>query len=240
MNRLVKAAALSVCVAVPLPSSAREEKPAACPNLMDAERLVLVLAPTFESVSAKVRLYERGDKAWKAAGEAKPAVLGKNGMAWAWNHSQYASGQPVKIEGDRRSPAGFFTLGRPFGLSPGLAGYMRLEPSQHYCVDDPASPHYNTVLPKANAGEASGEDMGLEPLYRQGLFVDYPTSAAHRGGSCIFVHVRRAQTAGTAGCVAMAEDDVRELQQWSAGKKTAIGILPESAWKTLRSCFPGI
>jgi D-alanyl-D-alanine dipeptidase len=96
------------------------------------------------------------------------------------------------------------------------------------------------VLPKANAGEASGEDMGLEPLYRQGLFVDYPTSAAHRGGSCIFVHVRRAQTAGTAGCVAMAEDDVRELQQWSAGKKTAIGILPESAWKTLRSCFPGI
>jgi D-alanyl-D-alanine dipeptidase len=161
-------------------------------------------------------------------------------MAWAWSESRHAGAGPVKAEGDKRSPAGFFALGKPFGVSSGPAGYVRLAPGAQYCVDDPASPHYNAIVPKAEAGGASGEDMGMVPLYRQGLFVDYPTNASAKGGSCIFVHTWRSRTSGTAGCVALAEHDVTALQAWAAGRKAMLAILPQSAWSTMRGCFPGL
>lgn len=236
------AAALTALLVFPLGSAGAAERPAVCPAMLtNAERLVLVLSPDLRSIGARVQLYERADgKNWKAVGKDKPAVLGKNGMAWAYS-SKPAAGERVKTEGDGRSPAGFFPLGAPFGFEQsGPAGYVQLKPGQHYCVDDPASPHYNQIVAKGAAGGASGEDMGAIPLYRQGLFVDYPTGRAEKGGSCIFVHIWRRKGAGTAGCVALAERDVKLLQRWSAGRRTLIGILPQSGWEALRSCFPGL
>ena len=241
MSRPVRAAALACLLALPSPAALGADKPVSCPNLAGAEKLVLVLGPSLNSISARLQLYERqGAGDWKAAGKAKPAMLGKNGMAWAWSDRQFAGSDRIKAEGDQRTPAGFFPLGKPFGFSSGPAGYVRLSPGENYCVDDPTSTHYNTIVAKAAAGGASGEDMGTVPLYRQGLFVDYPTNAQLKGGSCIFVHTWRARGSGTAGCVAMAERDVQQLQHWAEGKRTVIGILPQSAWKALRSCFPGI
>jgi L,D-peptidoglycan transpeptidase YkuD (ErfK/YbiS/YcfS/YnhG family) len=242
MNNPRWAAALAAAMlALPSAAAISADQPATCPDLGGAERLVLVLGPTLDGIGAKLRLYQRiGGKGWKSAGGAKPAVLGRNGMGWAWSARQYAHGAPVKSEADGRTPAGFFPLGKPFGFSSGPAGYVRLVPGESYCVDDPASAHYNTVLPKAAAGGVSGEDMGTVALYRQGLFVDYPTNARLKGGSCIFVHTWRARASGTAGCVALAEKDVRQMQQWAAGRKGVIAILPQSAWTTLRRCFPGL
>jgi L,D-peptidoglycan transpeptidase YkuD (ErfK/YbiS/YcfS/YnhG family) len=229
-----------VLLALSAPAAARAHKPASCPDLTGAERLVLVLGEGLDRSGARLRLYERSGKGWKAGGRAKPAMLGIDGMAWAWNAAAYAGGSSLKAEGDRRTPAGFFPIGQPFGFSSGPAGYVRLAPGESYCVDDPASAHYNTVLRKAAAGGASGEDMGTIALYRQGLFVDYPTNARAKGGSCIFLHTWRTRTSSTAGCVALAEKDVRQVQQWTAGRKALIAILPQSAWKTLSRCFPGI
>jgi L,D-peptidoglycan transpeptidase YkuD (ErfK/YbiS/YcfS/YnhG family) len=240
VNRLATAS-LAGIVAFALAAAARAETPSSCPKLDDAERLVLVLSPGADSVTATVRRFERnGGKDWRATGKPKPAVLGKNGMAWAWNYQQLSGGARIKAEGDGRTPAGFFPIGKPFGFSSGPAGYVRLAPGENYCVDDPASPHYNAVVTKAAAGGVSGEDMGTVSLYRQGLFIDYPTNRALKGGSCIFLHTWRARSSGTSGCVALTQRDVEEVQRWSEGRKTVIGILPQSAWKTLRSCFPGI
>jgi L,D-peptidoglycan transpeptidase YkuD (ErfK/YbiS/YcfS/YnhG family) len=172
---------------------------------------------------------------------AKPAVLGKNGLAWAWNYKQYAEGERIKTEGDRRTPAGLFTLGKPFGFAADQGGgYVRLEAGEHYCVDDPAAAHYNTVVPKSVAGPAHGEDMAAVPIYRQGLFIDYPTNREAKGGSCIFVHVWRGSTSGTAGCIAMAERDVEALQRWSQPHTTAIAILAEDAAARFPGCLPAI
>jgi L,D-peptidoglycan transpeptidase YkuD (ErfK/YbiS/YcfS/YnhG family) len=237
------AAIFAALLALPLGGTRAAEPPVACPaTLSDAERLVLVLSPDLGSVGATVQFYERADgKSWKAVGKSKPAVLGKNGMAWSYSSKLAPAGGRVKTEGDGRSPAGFFPLGAPFGFAPsGPAGYVQLKPGAQYCVDDPASPHYNQIVAKSAAGGANGEDMGAIPLYKQGLFVDYPTGRAEKGGSCIFVHIWRRKGVGTAGCVALAERDVKEMQRWSTGRKTLIGILPQSGWEASRSCFPGL
>jgi L,D-peptidoglycan transpeptidase YkuD (ErfK/YbiS/YcfS/YnhG family) len=238
-----RALAVALVVFIGAGTAARAETPASCPaSLLGVQRLVVVLSPDLGSVSAKAQFYEREDgKTWKAAGKAKPAVLGAKGMAWSYTHKTLAGAEPIKTEGDGRSPAGFFPLRQSFGFeAKGAEGHVRLKPGEQYCVDDPASPHYNQIVPKAKAAGASGEDMGTIPLYRQGLFVDYPTGAAEKGGSCIFVHTWRNRSSGTAGCVALAERDVGEMQRFTAGRQGMIAILPQSAWDKLRTCFPGI
>jgi L,D-peptidoglycan transpeptidase YkuD (ErfK/YbiS/YcfS/YnhG family) len=224
------------------PQVSAQEQPACPAEAAGAERLMLVLGSGPDATSAKVQLFEKHDGRWQPGGGPMAASLGGGGIGWSWTAKSYASpGEPVKTEGDKRSPAGFFPLGKPFGLSArSIPGHVTLRPAEHYCVDDPHSPHYNTVVPKASAGGASGEDMASIPLYRRGLFVDYPTSREAKGGSCIFVHVWRGKNAGTAGCVALAESDVTALQSWSQAKPAIIGILPKNAWERLRACFPGL
>ena len=216
-----------------------------CPaEIAGADRFTLVLADSMSARKASVSYYQRdGGKAWRATGKPKPAMLGKSGLGWSWAHGALSGkNEPVKKEGDGRTPAGFFMLGGAFGSDAGdVPNYTHLKAGEHYCVDEPASPHYNTVVPKARAGKSvSGEDMARIGLYRQGLFVGYPTNAKRRGGSCIFIHVWRAANKPTVGCVALAETHVRELQAWSAKSATLIGILPKSAWERLRHCFPGL
>ncbi len=223
-----------------MPAHAASDCPA---GIAKADQLILVVAESMDARKASVRHYERGDgKAWKPNGKTKPAMLGRSGLGWSWAHEAFAGkDEPVKVEGDGRTPAGFFAVGGAFGFDAGaVADYTVLKAGEHYCVDDPASPHYNTVLPKAKAGKGvSGEEMARIGLYRQGLFLNYPTSARRKGGSCIFVHVWRAPDKPTVGCVALAEADVTDMQRWSAKAVTLMAILPARAWDTLRHCFRG-
>ncbi len=243
MNRLSTAAALLAALSLAAGARASAQDRAACPGeIAGAERLILVLASGLDATTAKVQLFEKRGGNWHPGGKRMAASLGGGGMAWSWASKSHApAGEPIKSEGDKRTPAGFFTVGKPFGFSRrNLPGYVGLHPGQHYCVDDPHSPHYNTVIPKTSAGAVSGEDMATIPLYRQGLFLAYPTNRDAKGGSCIFVHVWRRRNASTAGCVALAEHDVVAMQDWSQAKPTVMGILPKAAWNRLRSCFPGL
>ncbi len=53
------------------------------------------------------------------------------------------------------------------------------------------------------------------------LLVDYPTDAAGRAGSCIFIHVRNPGATGTSGCVAVPEPDVDGLAGFFARRRRA-------------------
>ncbi len=216
-----------------------------CPkNAAQAEQFILVLSPSMTSTKASVRYFERRKGGgWQPVGERTDAVLGRNGLGWSWAFERYASGsQPIKKEGDRRTPAGFFTVGRAFGFSSAKRrNYVRLEKGEQFCVDDPASPHYNQIVRRAKAGKAaSGEDMATISLYREGLFLDYPTNRKAKGGSCIFVHVWRKPTTATLGCVALSESGGKEMQSRAASRQTIIAILPKKAWERIKSCFPGV
>jgi L,D-peptidoglycan transpeptidase YkuD (ErfK/YbiS/YcfS/YnhG family) len=217
-----------------------------CPaELLEATRLILVVAPNMNATTAAVRLMERPSKdtEWNEVGEVRRATLGRTGIGWAWAfESMTRQGEPIKQEGDGRTPAGFFRVGRPFGFEPRAANdYMQLEKGKTFCVNDVRSPYYNTIMPKAQAGDGTtGEDMGRISLYRHGLFIEYPTSRERKGGSCIFIHVWRSSTSATSGCVALAEDNVINLQKWTERQRppTLLGIVSQAALNRLQSCFP--
>jgi len=213
-----------------------------CPApLRDARRLVLVLAPTLSSSTASVRRYERASpaKPWREIGGPISALIGHRGVAWAHAFRKFARrGEPIKTDGDKRAPAGFFRIGRSFGFSPSrLPGYLRIVTGM-VCVDDARSPAYNTITTRAKVGwKVHGENMWRASAYRRGLLVDYPSDRRDRAGSCIFIHVRLASMTGTAGCVALPEPQVARLQDF-ARTGAVLAVLPKQALARFKACLP--
>jgi L,D-peptidoglycan transpeptidase YkuD (ErfK/YbiS/YcfS/YnhG family) len=214
-----------------------------CPApLANAERLVLVTAPSMNDMTATMRLYERASakEPWRALGATEPATIGRAGMGWSQFFLRLARrGEPLKVEGDKRTPAGLYPIGRSFGiLASSRPDYLHVTPDT-ICVNDVSSPAYNTIASRARVGPAvHAENMSrILPMYRRGLLVDYPTDAKKQAGSCIFIHVWRSPTTGTAGCVAMPEPRVEALQDFAAGG-AVLAILPRGALDRLSGCVP--
>jgi L,D-peptidoglycan transpeptidase YkuD (ErfK/YbiS/YcfS/YnhG family) len=216
----------------------------ACPlALHDARRLILVTVPTMTSITAKVGLYARdsAELPWRLVDPAEPAVLGRSGLGWGVNFVDLArAGEPKKAEGDMRTPAGIYLVGAPFGFAPsGLQRYIQIRKGETVCVDDPSSPAYNTIASRASVGPKTHfEAMGGVELYRRGVVIDYPTSVAATG-SCIFIHVWRSNRKGTAGCVALPEEKVSAIQNFSE-PGAVIAIAPEAALPRFGGCLPDI
>jgi L,D-peptidoglycan transpeptidase YkuD (ErfK/YbiS/YcfS/YnhG family) len=163
-------------------------------------------------------------------------------MAWGYPYRLSAgAGQPVKVEGDQRSPAGIYRLGGTFGFAAlPRPDHLVLKAGETICVDDPSSTAYNTIVSRRTIGPAvHGEDMRKVDLYRRGLFIVYPTDRATRAGSCIFVHVWRGPTHGTSGCVAMPEAQIAALQDF-ARDAAVIAILPEDGLEQFSKCLPSL
>jgi L,D-peptidoglycan transpeptidase YkuD (ErfK/YbiS/YcfS/YnhG family) len=234
------AAVAMVAVATAHSAAARAQS---CPApLAGAKRLVLVTAPSMNDVVATMRLYERAsaNAAWRALGATEPATIGKVGMGWSQFFLKLARrGEPLKVEGDKRTPAGIYPIGRSFGiLASSRPDYLHVT-SDTICVHDLSSPAYNTIASRARVGPAvHAENMSrILPMYRRGLLVDYPTDARKQAGSCIFIHVWRSPTTGTAGCVAVPEPRVEALQDFAAAG-AVLAILPRGALDRLPGCLP--
>ena len=213
-----------------------------CPALLNgARRLVMVTAENMTATQASLQMFERASPtdAWRALGEREPALIGKTGMAWAHAFRSLAlAHEPVKVDGDKRVPAGVYRIGRPFGLSASRRpGYLHLTEGT-VCVDDPTSPAYNTITTRERIGwKVHGENMWRVPEYRHGLLVDYPTDARAKAGSCIFIHVRLPKVLGTGGCVALPEERVKALQDF-AQTGAVLAVMPLSALARLSGCLP--
>jgi L,D-peptidoglycan transpeptidase YkuD (ErfK/YbiS/YcfS/YnhG family) len=216
-----------------------------CPRVIaDATRLVLVKAETMDEERASLELFvrDKAGRAWRRVGQPREALIGRGGMAWGHTFGSYRrNGEPVKREGDKRTPAGFFRIGASFGFSPSnREGHVVLKRDETVCVDDARSPHYNTVKSRAEIGpEVSGENMRNYAVYRHGLFVDYPSSREEKAGSCIFLHLKSKSGRGTLGCIAMSEMDLLGLQQF-AEPGAVLGVLPAKAIKRFARCLGGL
>jgi L,D-peptidoglycan transpeptidase YkuD (ErfK/YbiS/YcfS/YnhG family) len=216
-----------------------------CPApLAQAKRLVLVTADTVDTPAATLQLFERSTPKdpWKALGGAEPALVGRAGMAWSHFFRDLRRGnEPLKIEGDKRAPAGVYPIGRSFGTVPSSRPGHLLVTNDTVCVHDLSSPVYNTITSRAQIGpKISVENMSRAlPMYRRGLLVDYPTDAKARAGSCIFIHVWKSPTSATAGCVSLPEARVEALQDFS-GPGAVLAILPRAALGRLPGCLPAL
>jgi L,D-peptidoglycan transpeptidase YkuD (ErfK/YbiS/YcfS/YnhG family) len=142
-------------------------------------------------------VYENGRLTWP--GGSADAVCGKGGV------------RQDKREGDHASPAGSFPLigafYRPDRLpAPKTALPLApLKPTDGW-VDDPADPHYNTLvtLPYPASHEELWRENGLYDLI---VVIGYNTDPVVPGkGSAIFLHVARPDFSGTEGCIAVASE----------------------------------
>lgn len=193
---------------------------------------------------AEVQTFERKSsrRRWVEVAQSVPAVIGKTGLGWGVGFRHFAKGaEPIKEEGDKRSPAGVFSLGPTFGFSQiPQPGHIVLEKDKHICVDDLGSSSYGRIVSRVKAGEkASGEKMSAIPEYRRGAVVSYPANRKVRGGSCIFIHVVSESGEPTSGCVALAEPEVARLQAWVRPGRTAIAIVSEETRTRFGRCLPG-
>ena len=236
------AATMAVAIAVGAASDALAQS---CPApLAQARRLILVTAGSMSATAAQLQTFERASPAaaWRALGPAEPAVVGSAGMAWSHFFRQLArQGEPIKLEGDKRAPAGIYQLGRSFGiLASSQPDYLHVN-DDTVCVYDPSSPAYNTITSRAAIdAKVKVENMSrIVPMYRRGIAVDYPTDARARAGSCIFIHVWKTPTTATAGCVAVPEPRVEALQEFSS-RGAVIAILPRAALSRLSGCLPAV
>jgi D-alanyl-D-alanine dipeptidase len=213
-----------------------------CPEpLASARRLVLVTADTLKSTTTSAERFERASPKtpWQVVGGPATALIGYRGVAWAHAFRKFArAGEPVKVEGDKRAPAGFYKIGRNFGAAASqVPNYMRLVEGT-ICVDDLASPAYNTITSRAIVGaKVHGENLWRVPEYARGLLVDYPSDRKARAGSCIFIHLQLPGKTGTNGCVALGEPQLEALQDFSRDG-AVLAILPRQALARFKGCLP--
>ena len=164
----------------------------------------LIVVTPGKKPTATVDFYEKAAKTWKLVDKTIPAVVGKNGVAMR--------GQ--KKEGDGKTPSGAFALGTAFGTPDTLETKLnyRMTTDQDFFVDDVNSPQYNTWVTGKTTAKSFELMRRKDDLYKYGVVINYNMNPVQRGlGSAIFLHLWRGPTEGTAGCVAMSEENFKQL-----------------------------
>jgi hypothetical protein len=200
----------------------------------DCRQIVLVLAASPSANRAELWLMERGraGAAWKSAAGPLPATLGKNGLGWGHglHRCPPPSGFPIKLEGDKRSPAGLFAIPFAFGIpSEEEAAHLRLSYvhlTKHTVgVDDATSKYYNQVVDDRRVLRdwMSHEAMNRHTtLYQWGAFIAHNPQNIPGLGSCIFFHLTPRNGHSTAGCTALSADDLQTLLRWLDAEKNPL------------------
>lgn len=207
---------------------------------------IVVTTKDWSAVKGEARIFERGNAEadWKAVGKSFPVVVGKNGMAWSDALNELPSDTSgrllMKTEGDGKSPAGIFTLSSAFGTSEKNAKinlpYTKLEKFTE-CVDDVKSTHYNRIVNRMQVGnfdwKSSEKMIEIVPQYDLGVFVEHNSEKQSGAGSCIFLHIWKNDSSGTAGCTAMARENIETVLYWLDARKNPVLIqLPAAEYQS--------
>lgn len=215
--------------------------------LSSSEQLIVVTTPTWESSIGQLQRYDRinSQQPWQPVGKSIPVVLGKKGSAWGNEHRAFVEKEnddlaPIKHEGDGKTPAGIYPMGQTFGFAENspTENYFPLT-STSVCVDDSHSTFYNQLIDThliSKIDWQSQEKMHDVPFYKLGAMILYNTPPEKNAGSCIFLHIWKNSTSGTAGCIAMNEAHLTEILNWLHSKKQPIiAILPATVYDTMQT-----
>lgn len=189
-------------------------------------QLVAVSLPDWSSVEGTLTCHDRVGRGWSGPLRDGVAVsIGRAGSGWGLGLHPSAGAGPVKREGDGRSPAGVFAIGFAFGADEELDTGLEYRPMtpHHWCIDAAGSPDYNRIVDDRDVGHAA--TRGTEPMrrdlepdgdacYAVGFVICHNPERTPGAGSCIFAHPWLAPAAATAGCTAMAEQDLRTILAW--------------------------
>ena len=214
------------------------------PELDSAEQLILVTSESWAPGPARLQTFERRNGAWEKVGEELRASIGKKGIAWGVGlHGSHPIEGPVKREGDGKSPAGVFGLDEIFGSQPakeaGIHRFPYRQVNEFFAgVDDSNSRHYNRIVDPAKVAKDwnSAESMvQSDGTYRLGCVVRHNWRPYPGFGSCIFLHIWKAENVSTSGCTAMASADLERVLQWLDEKKRPVFVqLPAAEYARWR------
>lgn len=207
-----------------------------------AEQLVVAIADDWDSNAGRIYLFDKTENGWKKYNESWNVSFGRAGLGWGIGLHNIPKDEYLKVEGDKRSPAGIFELGALYGLKKSAPGGVRYpyQPLTNLtrCVDDTASKAYNTIIEESPTTKdwTSDEEMGrVDPDYRYVLVVKHNPGSEKGKGSCIFLHVVNTPTTG---CTAMDEEDMLTLLRWLDPKKKILIVqLPHSVYHSMRTAW---
>ena len=237
-----------------VPAQAATAEPGAFAH---STQMIVVTTSDWNAVEGQLQRFERGSarEKWRPAGKPISIVVGRNGMGWgvgilaADDHGIRGASDPVKKEGDGKSPAGVFALGTAFGYAsqplPGLRlPYLSLTQSIE-CVDDVRSKYYNRVVDRSAAAPDwnSSEHMrDAGESYIWGVVIDHNGTVQGTdgrapvpgSGSCVFMHIWSGPHHGTAGCTAMPRSELEAVLLWlDPTRKPLLVQLPEADYLRL-------
>ncbi len=207
-----------------------------------AQKLIVAIADDWDSNTGALYLFDKTGSDWKKHGSSWNVSFGRAGLGWGIGLHNNPKGEYVKVEGDKRSPAGIFELGALYGLKKSAPEGVRYpyQPLTNLtrCVDDMISKAYNTIIEEDSATKdwASDEKMGrVDPDYRYVLVVKHNPGNEKGKGSCVFLHIVNTPTTG---CTAMNEEDMLTLLRWLDPKKKILIVqLPHSVYHSMRTAW---
>ncbi|HEY4059340.1 MAG TPA: L,D-transpeptidase family protein [Kofleriaceae bacterium] len=217
--------------------------------LASNKQLVTAIVDDWDATKATMQRWSRVDGKWTSDGTTWPAVIGANGSGWGSGlHGVGApAGRtgPIKKEGDKKNPAGAFTLRSAFGYAatppPSTKQPYQQMTDAWKCVDDPSSQRYNQLLDETTVTKdwSSAEEMHRnDVLYTWGVEVAHNAQNTPGNGSCIFLHVWKSPEGKTVGCTAMAEENlVSVLTSLDPAMQPAFVLLPRAEYVALEDAW---
>ncbi len=210
-------------------------------------QIILVLSDDFNSTTAKLFTFEKKDKHYSRVFLPFSVNLGRSGLAWGEGirEIQHKAGEPLKREGDGKSPAGLFKLGTAFGYEQNISTklpYIYAD-KDLICVDDVNSTYYNQLLHVSDRDNIkSYENMRRKDnLYEIGVVVKHNENNTPSHGSCIFLHIQKNQNSPTSGCTSMSKESLKKLLDWLDYKKEPLLIqIPKIYYKDILKIYPWI
>jgi D-alanyl-D-alanine dipeptidase len=218
-------------------------------ELAGADQVLLVTTLGWNEVRGQLQRFERQQGRLIPVGQPLPVWIGKAGLAWRTDEGAVPPPfpGPLKREGDGRSPAGILSFGNMWGYAPrapeGVTLPYRMSTECERCVDDPDHADYGRVLsldsPKAGTFKSAEYLRMATDHYRYMVIIHYNDLNPIKGaGSCIFLHIAPPPGGGTAGCTALASEDLLTLLRWMDPAKHPLLVqVPEPALDAARAAW---
>lgn len=190
-------------------------------DLAKVKQLVVTYKLDGKDKGYKVMGLEKSKGKWKLAIAPVKASTGRNGFAQ----------ENEKKEGDGKTPNGLYALGQLYSYEKDVDTKIHFQQvdSLDKWIDDSSSNDYNKYV-RGETSAKSFEHLKLNSIdYKYCMVIEYNTNPVVKGkGSAIFFHVANEKYAPTAGCVAIAENDMLQFLKWfKPRKKKAILIKGE-------------
>ncbi|MDQ8189480.1 L,D-transpeptidase family protein [Roseibacillus persicicus] len=197
---------------------------------------IVGLAGDWNSSHVTLQLYQKdAGGTWTQVSKPWKGRLGSAGLAWGRGLHPLPAGVTLKKEGDRRAPAGVFTLGGAWGYAEKIKHHPNLSYTQitrrDLWVEDPTSRSYNQHIRLDHEPSTTWEK---KQQMRQGdtahslkLFINHNAPHSIPGaGSAIFFHIwRGGGSKATFGCTTMQESNLAAIIQWLDPSKNPVYIL---------------